>query len=623
MPKLGLGNTIINKNNAKKLLPYQVEGNVLSLIANKSNAGYPPSSVPSTSPLVWKDLSKSRTTYQYSNFLTNGNYNNSTDVLCNTDNSSLSVSNNVVTVSPINSNGFTSYGHDTTTATGKSYYVKARLKHTDVGKTIKFLTRVNNVILGGASASNVPIVGTTSLEYKDYSTILITTAVGECIEINIAGTSNINSKAYGSQIMCVDLTALGLQNLSVEQCDALFPFTASTSPSTATSNPMSNDCLMVNQAGTSASGWNKTPVVSNKGISVSYTNLVTNGDFSGGTNDWSVDRATLSVLGNTLSVTGNGTGGNPHAKQDVVYTTSNRYYTRVRMRVTNSSCDTIRFTFGTTQVSYVASPTINQWYSIGYITTSATNTLLGLYHYYPDSATANGKVMEVEKVMSVNLTNNTQVQALETALGRQLTTDECDKLFAFTATSNTITVDTPYVNTLDGIDDYGSIVNTPSLDVTTNEICIAKTFKIAIGETTSWLLNKSEDAENETQYGLKYNSINGNIELWLQGVSRATTNASSISQNVWYNVIFYRNSSGDISSYVNGVVQTGASYVGALTSRPNLRLGGRSSNVGGTTHTDYAQCNVASENIYSSSNLNINKIIKAETNISKAYTGVS
>jgi len=186
--------------------------------------------------------------------------------------------------------------------------------------------------------------------------------------------------------------------------------------------------------------------------------------------------------------------------------------------------------------------------------------------------------------------------------------------------SEVINGKTVYYNRLDGVDDYGSFVNTASLDITTNEFAIAKTFRIQTGATTKWIWNKSEDAENETQYGLKYNATNGYIELWLEGYIRATIFAGSITANVWYNVIFYRNSSGVIRSWLNTLEHSGNIYVGALTSRPNLRLGARSSNAEGTTHTDYAKEDEGTINVYSDTSLDINRIIKAETNAAKIYS---
>ena len=54
-----------------KLYPYAVEGNVLSLIANKANNGQVPVTA-STS--VWKDMSKISNSYNYSNMVSNGNF---------------------------------------------------------------------------------------------------------------------------------------------------------------------------------------------------------------------------------------------------------------------------------------------------------------------------------------------------------------------------------------------------------------------------------------------------------------------------------------------------------------------------------------------------------------------
>jgi hypothetical protein len=146
------------------------------------------------------------------------------------------------------------------------------------------------------------------------------------------------------------------------------------------------------------------------------TNLVQNGDFSNGTTGWGTFASTLSVISNTLSVTalGTATTGRTGALLGSV-SVGNKIYVKTRIRVTNAlstriSCN-IKAGIGgsvlVTAENQINNPIINTWYETSFvfnINANALNSTLEFSQLYPDSATANGAVMEVQYVSAINLT---------------------------------------------------------------------------------------------------------------------------------------------------------------------------------------------------------------------------
>lgn len=186
------------------------------------------------------------------------------------------------------------------------------------------------------------------------------------------------------------------------------------------------------------------------------------------------------------------------------------------------------------------------------------------------------------------------------------------RIFPAIETTNTVAVDTQYALSLDGTDDYGAFINVPSFDITTNEFALACTFRVATGASLGYLICKNSSVSGDTQYAFYYSG--SSVTIFLNGASYTST---PISQNTWYNIILYRNSSGVITPYLNKVSQTTASYATALTSQPNMRMGRRETAAG------YFKGDIATQTIYQAPTLDINKIISEQMLISKDYTGVS
>lgn len=139
-------------------------------------------------------------------------------------------------------------------------------------------------------------------------------------------------------------------------------------------------------------------------------NLVTNGNFANGTTGWSASGATNTVANNTLTNTASGV-----AVSGFLYGTAfapaigDKLYLRSKQKVTNTNSILMRLYVYDGTASIVAqdqvNPTINTQYLMsGVITTTRLSSHnLYMFHQYVDAATANGKVMEVQEVMLINL----------------------------------------------------------------------------------------------------------------------------------------------------------------------------------------------------------------------------
>lgn len=154
------------------------------------------------------------------------------------------------------------------------------------------------------------------------------------------------------------------------------------------------------------------------------TNLITNGDFSQGTTGWIPGSANLSVIGNTLSVAGNGGSATASASQIPSLLTGSKYYVKAKVRVTNSTCIAI---FVGTDINgnslLIANPVINQWYVVSHIFARTTDTNIRPRHVYADTSTANGKVMEVQYVEAIDLTATFGV-------GKEPTVEQMDEIMS-------------------------------------------------------------------------------------------------------------------------------------------------------------------------------------------------
>lgn len=144
-------------------------------------------------------------------------------------------------------------------------------------------------------------------------------------------------------------------------------------------------------------------------------NIIKNGDFSDSTTGWIPTQSTLSAVNNTLSVTSNGVSSSSYVLSSILSPNilDNYIYFSAKVRVTNALCNYFRIYFGgTSSGTLIANaqltPNDGVWYTLSGII-KITDILVGdikmvLEHRYTDSTTANGKVMEVQYVMAINLT---------------------------------------------------------------------------------------------------------------------------------------------------------------------------------------------------------------------------
>lgn len=145
-----------------------------------------------------------------------------------------------------------------------------------------------------------------------------------------------------------------------------------------------------------------------------YSNIVSNGNFNG-TTGWSASGASLSASSNILKATGSGSNSICGAQNttSVEATTGKKIYIVCKARVTNSSSTTMHIRIdgsvsGSSSVFAQASPVQNQWYTLSGVAALSGlngNIQIVIRHGYADAATANGKVMEVQEVMAIDLTS--------------------------------------------------------------------------------------------------------------------------------------------------------------------------------------------------------------------------
>jgi hypothetical protein len=347
------------------------------------------------------------------------------------------------------------------------------------------------------------------------------------------------------------------------------------------------------------------------------TNLVSNGNFASGTTGWDPTNATLSVASQILSITGNGGGSAPFIVRSPIQTATagQQYYMRAKIRVTNALCTILRLYIADADYTPTlyglnqSNPVSGQWYPVSSVVTIAAgstgNVLMFIGHYYADAATANGKILEVDGTYGVMLHNLTTTFGA----GNEPTAAEMDALLADNGVTyhdgaqvltyqNYLTLtgptDTGLDRFFDGVDDFGSAMNSPALDITALPIAAFTTVKIPTGTSTGWLQCKNLDAANNTQYGLLYNATNPHIDVYLNGAVVCSTANDSVTLGTAQDYGFIANGA-TAQAYINGRVSgASAAFTDALTSRPYFRFMRRE------TTTAYGKGNMDNYCLYAS-----------------------
>ncbi|AUD65384.1 hypothetical protein BK011_06660 [Tenericutes bacterium MZ-XQ] len=138
--------------------------------------------------------------------------------------------------------------------------------------------------------------------------------------------------------------------------------------------------------------------------------LLTNPDFNDGTNGWTTFASTLSELNNNLLITGDGANATVRTYNDSFEALSGeKIYYNAKAKITTAQAPSsyyIQFTSGpfTAEYRFNFSYLQNVYNTISGVFTASYNlTTMALHHQYVDSATANGKVMEVDYAYALNI----------------------------------------------------------------------------------------------------------------------------------------------------------------------------------------------------------------------------
>jgi hypothetical protein len=188
--------------------------------------------------------------------------------------------------------------------------------------------------------------------------------------------------------------------------------------------------------------------------------------------------------------------------------------------------------------------------------------------------------------------------------------------FAGTGASGLVIENGKVFRRLDGAEDFGSMVNSASIDITSAPLAVFATFRIPSSVVSNgFIFAKNLNATANIQYSLYYSTISNNITTYMEGIGRGATANSSIAKDVLHNVGYIWNDT-NVKFYKN-MLQNGSivAFSGNLTSQPNARIG--KEEVAGF----YLKCDLATLTIYTGAKATEANILKAEQAISKAYIG--
>ncbi|MDI9503784.1 MAG: hypothetical protein QM205_02435, partial [Bacillota bacterium] len=142
--------------------------------------------------------------------------------------------------------------------------------------------------------------------------------------------------------------------------------------------------------------------------------VISNSDFSDGVG-WYASKSSNTIVGGNLVNTGDGTHITPYTYiSNKIVNVGMDIYTKARIKVTNSVSTEIRiYWYDSTNAKIyiidnpIYTPSENTWYEFSDITSFTANgsANIRIYHKYADAETSNGKVMEVDYVITYNITD--------------------------------------------------------------------------------------------------------------------------------------------------------------------------------------------------------------------------
>ena len=125
-----------------------------------------------------------------------------------------------------------------------------------------------------------------------------------------------------------------------------------------------------------------------------------------------------------------------------------------------------------------------------------------------------------------------------------------------------------------------------------------------------YLISKNLDV-NTLQYGI-YIYPDGKLEVSVQGTATMISAAGTLIPNTLYKLVYYRKS-GVLKVKLNNVELYSQANTTTMISMPNLRIGARSTNASGTTHSTFFNGYLGTLSIFynGAAGLDIAKIEKA------------
>jgi hypothetical protein len=184
--------------------------------------------------------------------------------------------------------------------------------------------------------------------------------------------------------------------------------------------------------------------------------------------------------------------------------------------------------------------------------------------------------------------------------------------FAGTGTSGLVVENGKVFRRFDGTDDFGSMVNTASIDITSAPLAVFATIRIPSTATGfMYLFSKNLDASANEQYGLLFSNTTNKFMPYLEGEERGISEA--ITKDVFVNIGYVWDGAAT-KNYINLITNgTDGVYSGLLTSRPNARIGRRE------TASAHLKGDLATISIYTGAKATKSNILKAEAALSNGY----
>ena len=330
-----------------------------------------------------------------------------------------------------------------------------------------------------------------------------------------------------------------------------------------------------------------------------FTNLVTNGDFSGGATGWTKIGLPLKLtITDKLVFNGAETATGGYI-QDIAANTTDKIYVRFLCNlISDTEPNVTARNYGTFDNSTTIT-VIN-----GIVGAIVQNKVNGVRIYFRslEAVTYNSTIDDIQVINLTTLfgAGNEPTAAEMTALFADNGVTYHDGAYALQYQNQLQVVgptDTGLNRYFDGTDDYGSAANSPALDITAAPLAVFATIKhnLAVG-SFGYIVCKNLNSATNNQYGLAVYETTKNIAVWLEGVENTVSVSGLFLQGIRYNVGFIWDGT-NIKIYKNGAVVTlaaGGTYSSLLTSRPHFNVGRRE------TAAAYFKGNIYDLSVYAS-----------------------